>query len=59
MIKILENRKPFQCGGLYFLKTDSGKPVLVHEKSKKSIPISFEKLRLIKHEYISDNEYAM
>ena len=59
MIKILERRKPFQCGGLYDLKTDSGKPILVHTKSKRSIPVTMEMLRRLKHEYVQDDNYAM
>lgn len=59
MIKIIENRKGLQCGGLYHVKTDSGQAVLVHNKTRKSVRLTFELLRKIKHEYIPDNELAM
>lgn len=56
MIKILEATSPFQLNGLYFIKTDSGKPVLVHKTSRKSIPITLQKLKTIKHEFVKENE---
>lgn len=54
MIRILEKRKGLQTGGLYFIKTDTGKPILVHHKTNKSVGVSYELLRKIKHEYVPD-----
>lgn len=54
MIKILENRKGLQTGGKYFVKTDSGKAVLVHESSKNSTPVSLELLRKVRYEETKD-----
>ncbi len=59
MIKILSKKKGLQTGGLYFLKTDSGKAVLVHHKTKKSIPVSLEQLRKLDFECVEHEEYAM
>ena len=59
MIKIKDKVKGLQCGGLYHVKTDSGQAVLVHHKTKKSIPVSLEQLRKLDFECVEHEEYAM
>ncbi|MAF36170.1 hypothetical protein CL622_03575 [archaeon] len=59
MIKILENKQGLQCGGHYHVKTDSGKAVLQHVKSKKTVRLTYELLRKIRHEYVQTDDYSM
>lgn len=54
MIEIKEVRKGLQCGGKYELDCDTGRPFLVHETSRKSIPVTLEMLRKVNHVYIED-----